>query len=380
MPQTVKVDTVTWQKINTKNIPPGAYTFSCQSSSRCGDQYEKSIAIQINPNPSPSQPPRRGGVSTPCLGDSVFLKVENPISGYRYFWSTGHVDSLVVVKQTGKYSLDSISNAFGCGIKVPDTVSVVIKDAAKPAVPIITPPLIRSICEETKTTLSIVNYPLSIKKVWSNGQEGDSIVVVGSQELGISKKYWAYGQSGEGCVSFASDTILVVEIPNPQPLFVSLDSVITRENMSNQNYCVQGLFSSKFSFLVTGGQKVDSSENCITINWNPLSTVNYPLSIKATETLDSPHCSGSVIQSFTYQPSLQIPTLITPNGDGKNDTFEIEDLEYYSSHSLQILNRWGKKVLESSDYKNDWQGEAGVYFYSLIMDGKMFSDWLLVEK
>ena len=77
---------------------------------------------------------------------------------------------------------------------------------------------------------------------------------------------------------------------------------------------------------------------------------------------------------------MQIPTLITPNGDGNNDAFVIEDLEFYGSHSLQILNRWGKKVLESSAYKNDWQGEVGLYFYNLIMDGKQFSGWVLVEK
>jgi gliding motility-associated-like protein len=374
LPQNVKVDTLTWQKIDTRNIPPGAYTFSCQSSSRCGDNFEKSITIQINPNPSPSQPPRKGGVSMPCLGDSVFFFVPNPVSGYRYFWSTGQVNSQIVVKQTGKYSLDSVVNAFGCGIKVKDTVSVVIKDFAKPPSPILSSPLDRSICEGQNFTLKVLTQNLNV--VWNTGQEGDSISVTGNQELGVRKKFWAFGQTSEGCVSSASDTMFLTWLANPRPRFVDIDSILSKEKVFNQNYCVQGQTGSRFSFSVTGGEKVDSSENCITVNWNKLSTVNYQLSTK--ETLQSLPCSGSVSQNFIYSPSLQIPNLVTPNGDGRNDAFEIEDLEFYAPHSLQIFDRWGKKLLETSAYKNDWNTEPGIYFFSLVVDGKQFTGWVMV--
>jgi len=73
-------------------------------------------------------------------------------------------------------------------------------------------------------------------------------------------------------------------------------------------------------------------------------------------------------------------SLITPNGDGKNDVFEIEDLAFYGSHSLQIFDRWGKKVLETSAYKNDWKAEEGIYFYILVVDNKNLSGWILVQK
>jgi gliding motility-associated-like protein len=66
-----------------------------------------------------------------------------------------------------------------------------------------------------------------------------------------------------------------------------------------------------------------------------------------------------------------IPNIITPNGDGKNDIFKIEKLEHYPKSSLKIYNRWGKKVYESDDYKNDWDGEGfadGVYFFILIVN------------
>jgi len=60
-----------------------------------------------------------------------------------------------------------------------------------------------------------------------------------------------------------------------------------------------------------------------------------------------------VSQRFFDRPKPEISSLISPNGNGKNDVFEIEDLGFYSLHSLQIFDRWGKKVLEKRAYKND---------------------------
>jgi len=372
------VDTLTWQKIDTKAIPPGSYTFSCRAFSRCGDVFEKSMLVHILPLPQKpilliQQKP------IPCKGDSALIKIQNPHPGHRYFWNWGDTGSFVVVKQTGLYSLDSVSNAFGCGLKVGDTVAISIKNIPIPAVPVIAGPTLIEICVGAKAQFSIINSQLSIQYKWSNGMEGDSVSVGSGQ-------FTVYSVSAEGCQSTSSDTIKVVEIQNPRPVFVNIDSILSRETLQNQNYCVAGQAGSTFRFTVFGGQKIDSSENCITINWTQLSIVNYQLSIK--ETLPNLPCSGTVSQGFSYRPNLKIPSLITPNGDGKNDVFEIEDLAFYGSHSLQIFDRWGKKMMETSAYKNDWgwqvgkhaMAEEGIYFYILAVDNKNLSGWLMVQK
>ncbi len=51
-----------------------------------------------------------------------------------------------------------------------------------------------------------------------------------------------------------------------------------------------------------------------------------------------------------------IPEIFTPNGDGKNDVFEISGLDSYPNNSLQIFNRWGNPVYNAKPYKNDWDG------------------------
>ena len=72
-----------------------------------------------------------------------------------------------------------------------------------------------------------------------------------------------------------------------------------------------------------------------------------------------------------------IPNIITPNGDHLNDVFFIKNLEGHPNSSLKILNRWGKTVLDDSNYQNDWDGNNlsdGTYFYILKLDdGKEFT-------
>lgn len=71
------------------------------------------------------------------------------------------------------------------------------------------------------------------------------------------------------------------------------------------------------------------------------------------------------------QCSVFIPEGFSPNKDGVNDVFEIQQLPYGAVVELEVYNRWGALVYESSDYKNTWSGvnnddealPSGVYFY-----------------
>ncbi len=65
---------------------------------------------------------------------------------------------------------------------------------------------------------------------------------------------------------------------------------------------------------------------------------------------------------------IEVPNIITPNGDGINDYFKIKNIEKLESSTLRIYNRWGKKIFEASPYNNDWNGNGaadGVYYFEL---------------
>jgi len=67
-------------------------------------------------------------------------------------------------------------------------------------------------------------------------------------------------------------------------------------------------------------------------------------------------------------PIIVVPNVMTPNGDGMNDIFEIRYIDLYDVKKLTIYNRWGTIVYQSEDYQNDWDGgnvSDGVYFYVL---------------
>jgi gliding motility-associated-like protein len=51
-----------------------------------------------------------------------------------------------------------------------------------------------------------------------------------------------------------------------------------------------------------------------------------------------------------------IATAITPNGDGVNDTWILGGLEYYPQAQINVFNRWGQLVYNSTGYGAQWDG------------------------
>lgn len=49
---------------------------------------------------------------------------------------------------------------------------------------------------------------------------------------------------------------------------------------------------------------------------------------------------------------LVVYNALTPNGDGKNDFLLIDGIEMYPDNTLEVFNRWGVKVFETSGYNN----------------------------
>lgn len=82
---------------------------------------------------------------------------------------------------------------------------------------------------------------------------------------------------------------------------------------------------------------------------------------------------SSFSNPITYEVpgrEVEIPNVITPNGDGLNDKFVIENGEYYPGIRLFIYNRWGQELYSSMDYLNDWGGEGlstGNYYYHIFV-------------
>jgi gliding motility-associated-like protein len=84
---------------------------------------------------------------------------------------------------------------------------------------------------------------------------------------------------------------------------------------------------------------------------------------------------------------LFVPSVITPNGDGKNDNFKIG--EYSGKIELIIINRWGNEEYSNGNYLNDWEGRNNkgaelpydTYFYILKFEnGRIKKGSVLIKR
>ena len=84
---------------------------------------------------------------------------------------------------------------------------------------------------------------------------------------------------------------------------------------------------------------------------------------------------------------LKFYTGITPNGDGINDIWIIDNIEQFPVNYIQIFNRWGQQVWDGNVYDNTevvWKGNNssgdemadGTYFYVALVRGKTYKGWV----
>ncbi len=86
--------------------------------------------------------------------------------------------------------------------------------------------------------------------------------------------------------------------------------------------------------------------------------------------------------------NLLIPTLITPNWDGRNDYFVIRGLATLGKTELVVFNRRGTQVYKNPDYDNSWNGvdynkhplPDDTYFYILkTANDKTISGYIVIR-
>ncbi|TCD00198.1 T9SS type B sorting domain-containing protein [Pedobacter psychroterrae] len=76
--------------------------------------------------------------------------------------------------------------------------------------------------------------------------------------------------------------------------------------------------------------------------------------------------------------SIMPPTAFSPNGDGVNDSWNIDYLAGFPGCQVRIFNRFGLKLYESTGYTNPWDGKSngvslpsGTYYYVIALEKDM---------
>jgi large repetitive protein len=92
-------------------------------------------------------------------------------------------------------------------------------------------------------------------------------------------------------------------------------------------------------------------------------------------------CSQAVVRIEITDLPLRIYEGVSPNGDGVNDYWRMDGIDYYPENVVRVFDRYNNLVYEMTNYNNEdrvWRGEAnrgiargklpdGVYFYSIYV-------------
>jgi gliding motility-associated-like protein len=123
------------------------------------------------------------------------------------------------------------------------------------------------------------------------------------------------------------------------------------------------------------------TQNCASVD--SLAPGFYSVTVFAVNSnsvvVDSVSFSHTILAS-TEPCFIRIYNGFTPDGDGINDNWTIDNIENYPTNSLSIFNRWGNKIWSTTNYNNTtnyWNGKQsngntlpnGTYFYVLEIDG-----------
>lgn len=344
--------TYSWNTSQTTNTllvtQPGIY--SATVSNICGTA-NASVAIIPGAPPSVSIVP----VSTlMCSGAAASLTAISADGGLTYSWSQGANTPSITTTTAGTYtavvtnSCGSASASFNVSFMQLPTVSLVSNQI--------------SLCADSGAVLSAFgsgngtyqwpSFPLNSAAVQSVTAPGFYVVnysnACGTASAGLSI----------GASTLTADFSF-------SPLTASAPAAISFSNLSQNNFNNQWTFG--------------NGQSATTVNAN----TNYAMAGSYAVTLiieNADGCPASVTKYVEITNPLlgEVPELITPNNDGKNDVFEIKGLESYPNNRLQIFNRWGNEVYFANPYLNTWNGvphapgassggrlPSGTYYYLL---------------
>lgn len=165
-----------------------------------------------------------------------------------------------------------------------------------------------------------------------------------------------------------------------------LDAAISiKEYCSDNKYMLEVLFEE--GTLNAGNANITwQDENNNIIGSSPTLVISAPGSYRVTVSPeDSEDCT--LTEEIGIASTLcYIPRGISPNGDGKNDVF---DLSSFNVKQLTILNRYGQKLYAKSNYKNEWSGQdsngnglpTGTYFYMIeYANGENTTGWVYINR
>lgn len=185
--------------------------------------------------------------------------------------------------------------------------------------------------------------------LWSDGQEGDTAYNLPAGTIFI------YAADKFNC----TDTI---EFMITQPDSINPNFVLTEPSCS-------GVYDGSILTEAIGGNPE------YTFSWNTGSNIDKVDEIREGAYMltitDANNCEFIYsIDLMEAKYCITVYNTFTPNSDGANDTWKVENIQEFEFSEVWIYNRVGNQVFYTENYANDWKGTfngqdlpEGTYYY-----------------
>ncbi|MEQ9441468.1 MAG: gliding motility-associated C-terminal domain-containing protein [Cyclobacteriaceae bacterium] len=121
--------------------------------------------------------------------------------------------------------------------------------------------------------------------------------------------------------------------------------------------------------------RITTAADGATISVNPIETTSYIFRIESAEGLDSIQDTITVSVLDCSGIPLEIPSAFTPNEDNINDQWIFPNAAIFSSIQVEVYDRFGHTVFQSTNYQNNWNGTyegdklpTGTYYYQVVVN------------
>ncbi|MNK01051.1 hypothetical protein D3C87_188440 [compost metagenome] len=370
-----------WEDINTtgalsdnmfsiSDIAAGTYQFKYIVTNSCNATDEAIITINLNDIP---QMPLIDGVAPVCEGGDIQFAATAVTDGV-YQWSgpNGFVSTQqnpmitgANLAANGTYSLVVIVN--GCASPVA-TVPVVINELPQFKLEGNT-----LLCDEQVSVLSVVpgNFTdAEVTYTWYYNGVLLSEVINADVEIQETGTYKVVVVDNECEVS---NEIIILPNENPFELLVDFGCI-------NYNYMLWVINLSD----ILGAVVTWTGPNGYSFTGPEADITNLPSGDYYVSVTNSEGCTVTVMIPID-NTSCTIPRGISPNGDDKNDFFNLSNLDVIE---IKIFNRYGLQVYESKNYKKEWYGQSdkghlpsATYYYVITLSaGKKVTGWVYLQR
>ncbi|WP_302042152.1 gliding motility-associated C-terminal domain-containing protein [Rhodocytophaga aerolata] len=270
-----------------------------------------------------------------CRGETLSLDVSS-IGGV-CLWQDGSTSTSYEVTREGVYSVEICKN----GCRYTDTLQVFHTD-----VPTVDLGEDQIICDD-KPVLVSAQFPYS-SYLWSTAHTTPTLEVSQSGTYAVEVANRC-GQSRD-TIAILYESAPIIELATEVELCIG----------DTLRLDASSLYAKSYVWKEAASARILSEQSRVEI----IGAGTYE--IIATNL----HCSSKQtieVKGVECEKNLYIPNVLTPNGDGANDSFIIKGIAQ-GKWGLEIFSRQGRSIYQSKAYQNDWAASGlpgGMYFYHL---------------